>query len=197
MSGATAKRKPVVGPKAAPKQIAKDDIEGEPRPARKPPSKVSAATLKKLEPALALPDAVQQCIALLDQIGKMAAKRASQVAAALLARTPDGAPVARAYLAVIAAPDGPVPEADVIARFCAKLERERRAMCRVLAATWPRATDMRALEDAYRNLSREIVDDIDLLAAGVDAARKLGNSAAATDPDARLERAKRLAPLLV
>src|SRR5438046_963128 len=138
MSGATAKRKPVVGPKAAPKQIAKDDIEGEPRPARKPPSKVSAAVLKKLEPALALPDAVQQSVGLLDQIGRMPAKRGHQVAAALLARTPAGHPVARAYLAVVAAPDGPVPEADAIARFCAKLESNRRAMCRVFAVTWPR-----------------------------------------------------------
>src|SRR5438132_4801606 len=127
MSSATAKQKPVVTPKAAPKNVAKDDVEAPPRAARKPPSKVSGKLLKKLEPLLALPDAAQQCNALLVQVGSLASKRAAQVAAALLAHTQAGHAVARAYLAVLASdPNAPIADADAIARFCAKLEQGRR-----------------------------------------------------------------------
>jgi hypothetical protein len=174
------------------------------RPKRKPAAKSAAKPraptapqLRKLAEPLALDGAEAQIAALEPQLAKLAPPRAAVVATALLAHTTSGAPVVRAYLTTLAATgDGAVPAADSVAKFCATAGRGRRVLRAVFAATWRRASDMHAVDAAYKNLATEVLDDPELLAAGVEAARRLGRDAAATERAARLERATRLTKLV-
>jgi hypothetical protein len=153
--------------------------------------------VRKLEQALALPDEASQCAAIHAQLGRLPRARATAAAAAILAHAATGTPVARAYLSVLAAEgDAPVAGAVVVARYCAAIDRGRKAMRPAFLATWPRAANMAAVDDAYANLAREILEDPALLAAGAEAALRLGNRAVAVERTARLERAKRLAPVV-
>jgi hypothetical protein len=199
MTAATAKKK-ASGRRAATKPAATKPAATKPAAksaAAKKPAKVPVALLRKLEGALDQTDIAHQCVGLSNQLRALTAARATAAATAVLAQTRKGSPVARAYLTAIAtAGDGPLDAADVIARHCATMERGRQAMRPVFVATWRRAKDLAAVDDAYRNFARGIVDDPDLLAAGFEAARQLGNHLAAAERIAALERARRLAPLV-
>src|SRR5690606_10186369 len=63
-------------------------------------------------------------------------------------------------------------------------------------AAWRKATDTAAISEACANFSRGLLDDPALLDAAVTAAAVLGDSAATAALAGRLERARRLAPLL-
>ena len=153
--------------------------------------------IKRLADALELVDEAAQCAALHIALAKVAKAKHAETAAAALAHTSNGKPIARAYLTVIATPgDDPVTGADAIAKYCAAIDRGRKAMRGAFTATWQRASDVRALEDAYRNLAKEILDDPELLAAGVEAAKKVGNGGALADRTLRYERAKHFAPVV-
>lgn len=156
-----------------------------------------AIAVKRLAEALELPDEVSQCSALHAQLAKVPRSKIAATATAVLAHTPSGRVIARAYLTTLASPgDEPVAAADAIVRYCAAIDRGRKAMRPVFVATWRRAADPRAVEEAYKNFAREIVDDPALLAIGVEAARRLANHSAVADRTARLDRATRLAPLV-
>ncbi|MDB4955064.1 MAG: hypothetical protein JWO36_2633 [Myxococcales bacterium] len=161
------------------------------------PAKVPIATVRKLEAALVEPDVAQQCAALYAELADLESARAMAAAATILAHTRKGTPVARAYLTTLATEGvAPVEAADAVVRHCATMERGRKAMRGAFVACWRRASDMAAVDEAYKNFSRGIVDDPDLLTAGFEAARRNGNHLAAADRIALLERARRLAPLI-
>src|SRR4051812_26721801 len=129
---------------------------------------ISAAKLRKLADALERDDAdpVAQIQALDAQVIDPAA------AAAVLAHTARGAPVARAYLEVLASDAAdPLPAADTVARYCATIARGRKVLRPVFVATWQRAADATALEAAWKNLARIAIDDPALLTVAVEAAR--------------------------
>ena len=155
------------------------------------PSKVPITVLRKLEAALERSDAAQQCAAL---AGELEPPRAAAIAVAILAHTRKGTPIARAYLSVVA--DGSSAAADELVRYCATMERGRTAMRSAFVAAWPKATDVAALEAAYVNFTKGFVDDPRLLAAGVEAARRLANVTVLAERTAALDRATRLAPLV-
>lgn len=178
------------------------------RSARSAPSKpraprsttIAAAKLRKLAAALErtdLPDGIPEEIqALSEQLGELG-ERARAAAAAVLAHTKQGSPVARGYLAVLASdPGDPGGGADVVARYCATMTRGRKALRPAFLATWQRAGDLVAVEAAWKNLARISIDDPALLAVAAETARRLGNTSALADHTARLDRAHRLQPLL-
>ena len=161
-------------------------------PAAKKPAKVPIARLRELEAAFDHDDAAQQCEALASELGALRSSRVA--AAALLAHTRKGTPVARAYLRVLA---GETSAGVEIGRHCATPDRGRSALRGAFVAAWPKAMDITALRSRVPgNLSKAIVEDPRLLAAGVEAARRLGHAAALADRTAALERATRLAPLV-
>ena len=131
---------------------------------------------------------------MVDTLGDLAAEQRANAAATTLARTRKGTSVARAYLTVIA--DGSPAAADAIVRYCATMDRDRAAMYDAFVAVWPTSTDAAALEAASANFGKAIVGDPSLLAASVEAARRLGNASALAERTAKLERATRLAPLV-
>jgi len=163
--------------------------------ATKKPAKLPVAFLRKLVAALERPDAAQQCGALHDQLAQLGSPRDGIAATALLAETRKGTPIARAFLTALAT-DGATPEADVVVKHCAALERGRKLMFGPFAMVWRKASDLSALDGAYANFTKAIVDDPDLLAVGVEVAKRSGNATTLADRTARLERATRLAPLL-
>jgi hypothetical protein len=159
--------------------------------------RIAEALAKTLSEALGQPDVPRQVDGLHRALGEMAAARAKTAAAAMLAKTDKGTPVARAYLAVLAADgDGPTPAADTIAQYCATLGRARELVFGAFIATWRRAADITAVDAACRNFQRAYLDDPDLLAASVEAARQLGDADKLAKRTARLDRATRLAPLV-
>ncbi len=114
----------------------------------------------------------------------------------MLAETRSGSPVARAFLTALGDTDKAGAAADEVVRYCATMERGRKALRNAFVAVWRKASDIEALDGAYKNFARGLLDDPGLLDAGVDAAAKLGDSAEAAALAARLERARRLRPLL-
>ncbi len=163
--------------------------------AKAKPIKVPVMALRLLELGLELEETVaEQCTALVDTLGDLAAEQRATAAATTLARTRKGTSVARAYLTVIA--DGSPAAADAIVRYCATTDRDRAAMYDAFVAVWPTSTDAAALEAASVSFGKAIVGDPALLAASVEAARRLGNASALAERTATLERATRLAPLV-
>lgn len=179
--------KPKPKPKAAVKRTAAPKSPKSPKP-----TKVPLAIVRDLAKALERDDAAQQCFALAALLANAATPAAA--AAAALVHSRKGAPVARAYLKVLA--EGTPGAADEVVGYCATMERGRSAMRGAFVAAWPHATDIAALEAAYRNFARGLIDDPGLLAAGVAAARRLADVAALADRTARFDRATRLAPLI-
>jgi hypothetical protein len=59
------------------------------------------------------------------------------------------------------------------------MERGRKALRDAFVAVWRKATDVDAIDDACQNFARGLLDDPDLLDAGIDAAAKRGDNAAA------------------
>jgi hypothetical protein len=158
--------------------------------------KAPAADVKPVADALSLPDPARQLQVIHDALAALPAARATAAATAAL-KTETGSPVARAYLTVVATPgDTPIPAADTIAQFCAKLGRSRDAVKSAFVATWRRAADITAVDGACKNLGRAFLDDPELAVASLEAARKLGDAAAVSKRTARLERATRLAPIV-
>lgn len=120
-------------------------------------------------------------------------------AAAVLAATRKGTPTARAYLQALidrAAGATASPSADAVVHYCATMPRGRRALRAAFVQIYRLATDAAALDAAVDNFSRSELDDPDLLAAGVDAARYLGDEAKAAAREAAHAVAVRLAPLV-
>jgi len=161
---------------------------------------IAAAKLRKLAAALdrddlpdGIPDEIQALSELLAELGD----RARAGAAAVLAHTRKGSPVARGYLEVLASEgDEPIAAADAVARYCATMKRGRKLLRPAFLATWRRAGDTAAVEAAWKNLARVAIDDPALLVVAAETARRLGNASALADHTARLERAHRLEPLL-
>ncbi|HEY5952543.1 MAG TPA: SMI1/KNR4 family protein, partial [Kofleriaceae bacterium] len=184
-----------------PKQPAK------PKPAAKKPSKPRAAKpaklpklpiaiVRELGAALERNEPAWQVQGLTEALGKLGAARAPAAAAALLAQTKKGSPLARAYLTALDDGDKAVEAANQLVRHCATMERGRKALRGAFVAVWRKATDIAAIADACENFARGLLDDPELLDAAVDAGAKLGDTAGATSLAARLERAQRLRPLL-
>jgi len=168
-------------------------------PAKRAPAKPARVPIAvvRLEQALAQEGEALQCAALHGQLAKLSRARATAASAAALAHTTTGTAVARAYLTAVSAEgDAPVAAADVVAKYCATLDRGRKAMRGAFVSTWGRASDLRAVDAAYKNFEREILDDPGLLVVGAEIARRLGHHGAAADRTGRLERARRLAPLV-
>ena len=196
------------------------------KPRTSRPAAIAVAKLRKLAAALerddlpaGIPEEIQ---ALSEQLADLGDRRRA-AAAAVLAHTRRGSPVARGYLAVLASEadpasvaaatadpgelaasgDGAVAAlaavtdaADAVARYCATMQRGRKALRPAFLATWRRAGDIAAVEAAWKNLARIAIDDPALLAIAVETARRLGNASALADHTARLDRALRLVPLL-
>jgi len=180
------------------------------------PATIAVAKLRKLAAALergdltdGIPEEIQ---ALSEQLADLGDRRRA-AAAAVLAHTKRGSPVARGYLTVLASETDPAgtaepgelaapgdaavgEAADAVARYCATMQRGRKALRPAFLATWRRAGDTAAVEAAWKNLARIAIDDPALLAVAAETARRLGNASALADHTARLERALRLQPLL-
>jgi hypothetical protein len=161
-------------------------------------TKAPASLVRALVDGLELADVAQQVSALHDELGALDGPRASAAAAQVLAETRKGAPVARAYLTMLAMSfaAGPSPQADLIVQHCATMERGRKVMKGAFVAIWRRAGDLRAVQAACANFERGMIDDPELLDIVVEVARRLGDDAALADGARRLERATRLRPLL-
>jgi len=159
-----------------------------------PMSRIVSALVEALQ-APDIPTQVEGVHALLS--GLEVAKAASEAAAAL-AHTRDGSPAARAYLTTIATSftTGPSPSADAVVAYCAAMERGRKPVRGAFLAVWKRATDLKAVDAAVKNLSRVMIDDPELLDVALEVSTRLGDRTAVTSCAARLERAKTLAPLV-
>jgi len=163
--------------------------------AKAPPAraaKVPIAVVRALEAALSRDDLASQVAALAATLGQAGSPPAA--AAAVLAHTRKGTPVARAYLEALATGDRDA--ADTFVRHAATMERGRVATRAAFVAIYRHASDRAALEAAYQNYARGILDDPGILEAGVHAATELGDQLGRAERAARLDRASRLAPLV-
>ena len=177
MTPATAR--PKADKRKAPRAKAAPKVKAVPKPkvVAKPakPKKVPVAIVRLAE-ALGLRGEAAQCAGLHVQLRKLSRTGAALAATAVLAHTNSGTPVARAYLTTLATPGiVPVPAADVVAKYCAAIARDRKALRGAFVATWARASDMHLVEAAYKNFARELLDDPGLLAAGSEAAQRLAS----------------------
>ncbi|HEY5924467.1 MAG TPA: hypothetical protein VIV11_22470 [Kofleriaceae bacterium] len=187
--GATKAAKPAAKPKAAKPKAAK------PAKAAKP-GKVPIAVIRELGDALERNEPAWQVQGLTESLTKLGAAKAPAAAAAILAQTRKGSPLARGYLTALGDSDKAVDAANLLVRHCTTMERGRKALRGAFVAVWRKATDIAAIDEACKNFARGLLDDPDLLDASVDAAAKLGDTAGATSLAAKLERAHRLRPLL-
>ena len=166
------------------------------QPAKAKPAKLPVAVLRELEAALERQDLAWQVQGLSEALAKLGDARAPAAATTLLSRTRKGSPLARAYLRALGDDPAVAHAANEVVRHCATMERGRKAMRAAFAAVWRKATDVQAIDAACKNFSRGLLDDPAVLDAAVVAAAKLGETAAAAALAARLERARRLRPLL-
>jgi hypothetical protein len=165
------------------------------KPAKTKPAKIPVGVLRELGEAIERSEPAWQVQGLTESLAKLGA-RAPVAAAALLAKTRKGSPLARAYLTALGDTDNAVDAANLVVRHCVSMERGRKAVRGAFVAVWRKATDVAAIDAACKNFSRGLLDDPDLLDAAVDAAVKLGDTAAVTSLAGRLDRAQRLRPLL-
>lgn len=164
-------------------------------------AKVKVAVVRKLVGAIDHNKEVpEQVTALSYYLAELVAEsQHGDAAAAVLAATRKGTPVARAYLQALidrAAGATASPSADAVVQHCATMHRGRRGMRTAFVQIYRLATDAAALAGAVDNFMRSELDDPDLLAAGIDAARYLGDDAKAAEREAAHALAVRLAPLI-
>jgi hypothetical protein len=163
--------------------------------AKAKPAKLPVAVLRELEAALERTTPALQVQGLYETLAKLGAS-APAAAAQLLAKKRKGHPLGRAYLAALGDDDKASEAANELVQHCATMERGRKALRGAFVSVWRKATDIAAIDEACKNFERGLLDDPEVLDAAVDAAAKLGDTAAATSLAGRLERAQRLRPLL-
>jgi hypothetical protein len=198
MAPATKKKPKPTERKRPAKKAATKKAPAKRAPAKKAPAKttkIPVAILRQLGEAIERNEPAWQIQGLTDALAKLGT-RAPTAAAALLAQTRKGSPLARAYLTALGDSDKAEDAANLLVRHCASMERGRKAMRGAFVAVWRKATDIAAIDDACKNFARGLLDDPELLDAAVDAAAKRGDSASATSLAMRLDRAQRLRPLL-
>ncbi len=118
--------------------------------------------------------------------------RQAVIAAAVLAHTKKGSPLARGVLASIAE----AKSSDAFVRHCATLDRGHDAVVDALARVWKLATDTTALEAVYANFARVYFDRPMLLELGVEAARRRGDATVEAERAGELAQLRSLEPLL-
>jgi hypothetical protein len=156
------------------------------------PAKVPIATLRDVEKDLQETSHDAQVALVWRTLAQFPAERRGHVAAAALAHTKKGSPLARGVLASVA--DG--TSSDGLVRHAAAMPRGRGQVFGALVSLWQLATDVDALEAAYTNFARSFVDNPRLLELGIHAATRRGDAASAAARERALACARRVAPLV-
>jgi hypothetical protein len=162
-------------------------------------AKVKIAVIRGLAEALDYDETPEQVMMLSARLADVAESQRGEAAAAVLEHTKKGSREARAYCkTIIAAAGGATTSdaADTFVRYCATMPRGRRAMRDAFVQVWRLATDAAALAGAVDNFLKSELDDPEILAAGVEAARYVGDEATAGAREKARAMAEKLAPLV-